>query len=317
MGYNELYNVAQMPVENSGYGFKTPFGIVLPPGGRVAAFVRSTGPQDYDDSTIAPNLVATLADGLKRCRSGLGDAVILLPGHIETGVGTTGMANLVAGTKIIGIGQGSAMPTFRWTATTDQWALNKADVTVSGLKLRLEGANGVVKAILVTGADNLIHGCDVEVASGATAKATIAMEVGTGADRFRLVNNRFRGTNTHNVTDGVKVVAAVTDIYIADNWMHFSATAGNGCIHLTAAALRCLFLRNFLFNDHTLSTACIAIDAVAATGMSIDNRYATINDGTASAQGQVEGVGSLVRSFQCYSTDQPIKSGILAPAAGT
>lgn len=317
MGYNEIYNVGQMPVVSSGYGLKTPFGIILPPGGRVAAYVRSTGPQDFDDSAIAPNLVATLAAGLARCRSGMGDAVVCLPGHTESGVGTTGMANLVAGTKIIGIGQGSAQPVFRWTATTDQWALNKADVTITGLKLRLEGANGVVKAILVTGADNTIHGCDIEVASGASAKATIALEVGTGANSFKLVNCRVRGTNTHNVTDGVKVVAAVTDLYIADNWMHFSATAGNGNIHLTAAALRCLFLRNFLFNDHTASTACIAIDAVAATGMAVDNRYATINDGTASAQGMVQGAGSLIRSFQSLSCDEPIKSGILAPAVAT
>ncbi len=304
-----------LPLAQAGFGYRTPFGVQLPPGSRVAAFVRSTGIQNLDDDSIRNNLVTTLSDALKRCRSGLGDTVFLLPGHSESVADALMLTNMVAGTKIIGVGRGSNMPTFRWTATGAQWPIAVADVTIAGLRLRLEGANGVVKGILVTGADCSMFGNDFEVASGATAKATIALEVGAGAARFELSNNRLRGTATHNVTDGVKVVSAVANVVISNNYMVFSATAGNGNVHVTAAATEMVVTKNLFFNTHTASTACFAVDAVAATGILSDNRYATINDGVATAQGATFGAGALFRCFENYSCDEPVKSGVLTPGA--
>jgi hypothetical protein len=47
------------------------------------------------------------------------------------------------------------------------------------------------------------------------------------------------------------------------------------------------------------------------------NNYSTLNDGTVTAQGAIFGAGALIRSFQCFSCDEPKKSGTLTPAAGT
>jgi len=232
-------------------------------------------------------------------------------------VGTTMLSGLVPGTRIIGVGEGSSKPTFRWTATGDQWAVAAADCVFAGLKLRLEGANGVVKAILVTAANVAFLDNEVQVASGAALKATIALEVGAGADAFELAGGYWYGTATHNVTDGVKVVSAVDRLNIHDIDMDFSATAGNGNIHLTAAATKVRISRARLQNDHTASTACVACDAVAATGFISDCRFSTINNGTASAQGFVGGAGCLIRLFETYSTDEPIKNGLLGPVAAT
>lgn len=312
----ELYQVGTMPVLQSGYGWRTPYGTLLPPGGRVAAFVRSAGVQDYDDDMIAKNLVKTLAAGCASARAGRGDVVYVLEGHTESLIAadTTALsAAIKADTKIVGVGEGSSMPVLRWTAAASSLAVSVANVRIQGLRLRLEGANGVTKAINWTGADGTIADCDIEVASGAALKAAIALEVGVGANKFKLLRNYFRGTSTHNVTDGVKVVAAVEDLLIQGNLMHFSATAANGNIHVTAAALRLAMIQNWLTNDHTASTACIAIDAVAATGIISDCRVATINNGVATAQGITLGAGCLVRAFESYSSDEPVKSGILTP----
>lgn len=306
-----------LPLLLSGYGLKTPFGVFLPPGGQVAAYVRSTGYQNGDDEAIRSRLVLTLAAGLAMCRPGAGDTVVVLPNHSESGMGTTMMSGLVAGTKIVGVGAGSAMPVFRWTATGDQWAIAAADVSIAGLRLRIEGANGIVKGILVTGANCSMYGNEIQVASGAALKATIALEYGTGSDGFVHANNYWYGTATHNVTDGLKVVAAVDRGRIINNEMDFSATAANGNIHVTAAATKLHIGRNALQNDHTASTACIAVDAVAATGLIWENYVSTINNGTATAQGIILGAGCLMRSFQSFSTDEPVKSGLLTPVAGT
>ena len=269
------YIADNIPLQGAGYGIRTHFGVWLPPGSRVAAYVRSTGTQDGDDAAIVDKIVPTLASGLARCRSGLGDTVICLPGHSESVADATMLDALVPGTKIIGVPLGTATPTFRWTATASQWILNDANVTIAGLRLRLEGANGVVKAIVCTAADNQIVDCDIQVASGATAKSTIAIEAGTGAEKFVLAGCRLFGTATHNVTDGVKVVGAISDWTIRDNRMIFSATADNGNIHVTAAALNGHITGNELYNTHTSSTACIKFDDVASDGICSYNSLAT------------------------------------------
>lgn len=310
-----------VPVWTAGLAQRSPYGIVLlPPGSRVAAYVRSTGGQSGDDPQLANNMVTTLAAGLARARSGLGDSVICLPGHSESVADATMLDNLVPGTRIVGIGQGSNMPVFRWTATGSQWVLNDADVSISGLRLRLEGANGVVKAILCTAADNNITGCDIEVASGATAKATIALEFGAGAHRFNVAGNRFRGTATHNATDGIKIVAAVTDGRVADNEMVFSATATSGLIHATAAALGLKILRNMVYNTHTASSSAIVVDAVAATGIIGGNWLGTL--ASSASQPLLIGAGADLRLFENYASDTGgastvSQSGILNPPGVT
>lgn len=317
MAGNEQYTIPRLPFLQAGYGFATMFGTLLAPGGRVAAYLRSTGPQDFDDTSIAQNLVTTLSSACQRVRAGLGDTIYVLPGHSESVTDATMLTNLVAGTRIIGVGRGSNMPVFRWTATGSQWAVSKNDVIMSGLRLRLEGANGVVKGILWTGADGVLANCDIEVASGAALKATIAIEVGAGANRFELVGNVLRGTNTHNVTDGVKVVAAVDQVRIAGNEMSFSATAGNGLVHFTAAALNTKVLGNFMYNTHTASTASLVYDAVAVDGIAADNYFGILANGTASSTGVTFGVGSLIKAFQNFCSDEPQKSGILSPGPAT
>lgn len=306
-----------LPVMSFGAGVKTGFGIaLLPPGSRIAAYVRSTGVQSGDDPYIASNLVTTLAAGLQRCRSGLQDTVVVLPGHSESVTDATMLNNLVAGTRIVGFGRGGNMPVFRWTATASQWAVAVADVTIQGLRLRMEGANGVVKAMLVTAADFGLYQCDVQVASGASNKATIAIELGAGADRADISGNIFRGTATHNVTDGIKVVSTVDQARICDNEMEFSATAANGLLHITAAATSIKVLRNIMDNTHTSSSACIAVDSVAATGTIADNYAGVLNNGTAASQGIVLASSTaVIKCFQNFCSDEPSKSGVLAPAA--
>jgi hypothetical protein len=315
MAYNGKYG-PDVPLVQFGYGLRTPFGVLLPPGGRVAAFVRSTGYQDQDDPAIANNLVTTLAAGLARCRAGLMDTVVVLPGHSESVADATMLDNLVNGCRILGVGHGSLMPTFRWTATGSQWVMDNTDTVIQGLRLRMEGANGVVKAIAITGADNAIYGCDIEVASGATAKATIGIEIGTGAARCQVIGNNFRGTATHNVTDGVLVAAVVANPRIEGNRMVFSATAANGCIRVGAvAATEVSIADNLIANTHTASSAGIAFGAAASTGLVANNFVSVLADANpASGTGITFGAGCLVRAFQNFVADEPVRSGMLAPA---
>lgn len=302
-----------LPLSASG-GFKSPFGIMLPPGGRVAAFVGNAT-QLYEEGFIKNNLRPTLASGLSACRAGMNDTVVVLPGHSESVVDGTMLDNLVAGSRIIGFGSGSMMPTFRWTATAANWALNDAGASFHGLRLRCEGANGITSALTVTAADCSLDDCDIEVASGATAKSAILCTIGAGADRFTVSGNRVRGTETHNVTNGFLVSAAVREFTFQRNRCIFSATAANGLVNFTAAALGVYVGFNTLYNTMTASTSALTCGAFAADGIVEYNNVATINTGAqvSLTNGFTINAACLFKFFQNFSTNDPRTSGMLLP----
>lgn len=291
----------------------TPGYITSPNGGQIF-YLDSGGVRDGFQDDIASQLYTTLSAALGACRANRGDTIIVLPQHSES---VTTSPTFVAGVSIIGVGNGAERPAFRWTATTSAWTVSVNNVMMQNLHLQLEGANGVTKAIAITGTDCTIQGCDIETASGASNKATIAIEVGSGAHRTSILGNVFRGTATHNSTDVVKVVGGTVpdQTRIEDNEFMCSATAGNGMIHYTVAATNLKVMRNMMYNTHTSSTACIVFDAVAADGIACDNYMAVLNNGTAASQGITFGAGCTVKAFQNFTSDESVKSGTLAPTA--
>lgn len=310
--------VPNLPFSNSGYGYRTPWGQLLPPGGKLMAYVSSVAPSTFngDDPLLNSGIpiMPTLASALALCRANKGDMVMCLPGHSESVVDNTMLTNLVAGTRIIGVGQGSNMPTFRWTATAAQWILNDADVQIVGLRLRQEGANGVVLAADVSAADVSIMECDIELSSGAANLATIGTRLSAGADRFLFQRNRVRGVAAGVSTDGLLINAVVANPFIMDNVMIAAATAANGLIRVAAvAALGIYIARNDLYNIAAASTACVAFGAAANDGLLCYNNLGILTNGVASATGVTFGVGSLVKAFQNFCSDEPQRSGILSP----
>lgn len=307
------YVNAGPPAIMPGHGL--PFS--LPNGGKIA-YVHSSGAAGLSEypSGMADLTFVTLGDALNTLRANRGDRVVVLPGHSESVTANTFLANLKAGVSVEGAAWGGDMPAFRWTNTGGEWTIDDASCVFKNLRLRLEGANGVTKAINITAADVQIIGCDIETASGASNKATIVLEVGSAALRCSIVGNRFRGTETHNSTDGIKVVGATTpdDLCIADNEMVFSATAANGLVNVTVAAKRVKILRNVMYNTHTSSTACVAVGNVAADGIIVGNVFGTKNDGTANAQGVTFGASALFVCGENYSVDEAKKSGVITPA---
>lgn len=300
----------------------TGVGTWIGPEGKIAAYVRSTGFQEGDSRFVAEKLVTTLAAALDRCRSNRGDTIVVLREHRENVVDDTMLANLKPGILIIGEGDAiagsTAGPRFTWTNTAGKWVIDEADVQIHNLQLFMTGANGIVKGIEVLSSGFRFEGNLLNFAVGATSKAAIAMEIGTGITSCAIENNLFVGSETHNATDVIKIVGATPpkSVRIRKNKGIGSVTAANGFVHVTVAALRLDISDNDFYNTHTASTACIKFDNVACDGICCRNMCATVNDGTASAQGVVvAGASVLVKCFQNFSSDEGGKSGVLAPAA--
>ncbi len=306
-----------LPSFLNGVGYNTKFGpVVMEPGARVAAYVCSLGASSDELPVVAENMVATLAAGLARCRSGKNDVVFVLPGHAENVTATT-LTGLVAGTRVIGCGRGSNRPNFRWTATTSQFVMNKADCVLMNMILRAEGAV-VVKAFAVTGADNAIIGCDIDFGStAATNLSTIGLDVGAGADRFLFANNYVHTIAGATPTQVVVISAAVDGPTFTDNKiMAATSVVSKGVIDITAAATGVDIGRNLLQNRLASSETVLSVGAFAATGMYYDN-YGATEAGTPVSDIFEANAASLLRPFQNFGTDTKGASGLLSPAIVT
>lgn len=300
-------------------GLVTQYGIILPPGSQVAAFVRSTGAQSQDTAFIATNLVGTLAAGLARVRAGLGDFVVCLPGHAENVTDATTISGaLLAGTKIIGVGQGGNTPTFTFTVTTASIAVSVNDVVMSGLRFLLDGVNAVANAFTISGSDFAFINNEIETSTAAKA-ATVFMTVAAGADRANISGNLIRGLNTSTSTNGILVSGAADQVRICDNEMEFATTTTNGLVKVTAAATNLKILRNIMNNTIAASVAAINLGNVAITGHIAYNTITVLNTGlqVSGTTGITIGAVVLAGFFQNFVVNDPLKSGIIQPVADT
>lgn len=308
----------------SNAGLRTQYGVILPPGARVAAFVRSTGVQSGDDAFLSTNLVTTLAAGLARARPGMGDFVVCLPGHTENVTdGTTFSNALVAGTKIVGVGRGSNQPLLNWTQTAGRLVVSVDDVIISGLRLQtcgvpLAGSNTTL-AISVTGNDFGFFNNDVQVGHP-TNTTVVCINCSGSSSRFDISNNVFRSTGGGPASTTIVVSSIGTDGKIADNEIFCGAASATGNINVTAAMGSLKILRNYITNQTGASVAAIGYSNVACTGQCAYNTITVFSTG-AQVGGTtgitVGGTNNLTGYFQNFVVNDPNKSGILQPAADT
>lgn len=303
----------------SNAGLRTQYGLILPPGARVAAYVRSTGVQSGDDAFLATNLVTTLAAGLARARSGMGDFVVCLPGHSESVLdGTTFSSALLAGTKIIGVGRGSNMPTFTFSALASCFAVNKADVMLAGLKF-IVNAIPVASVVTITAADCAFYNNELAVGVFGLGQATAVITVSNGADRADISGNIFRGNAGVTASDGILVTGVVDSIRITDNEMNFAATSTSGLIRIANVATNFRIQRNTIANTAALSVAGISFGAFASFGVTSYNTIQVQSGGavTPGTTGITTGATMTGGFYQNFVSNDPRTSGIILPAVDT
>lgn len=211
----------------------TPNGTWIKPGGQVVAYVRSTGAQSGDLPEVVVNMVATIASGVARCRAGMNDVVIVLPGHTETLTSSTNLFTPVAGAQIIGVANPMAgnAPNVTLSATAASLVLSAANMTIAGLSINSATA-AVVAAINVTAsgvtlANNFISFTGALAANNGITFATVS--------NFSFLNNYYQANCT-----GTMLIAtgACPNVTITGNFFRqIQATNGGSYVDLGATAL--------------------------------------------------------------------------------
>lgn len=315
-----LFN--DLPYYGVNAGISTSLGTLVPPGSKIVAYVRSTGPQSGDPQFIFDRLVTTLQAGLNECRSGMGDIVVVLPGHSET-VTSTSFTGVI-GARVIGMGDISRddAPTFTWSSAAATWAITAKNMEFRGLRLLMDNFNGVTAPINVTASGVRFLGNYMRWSSGASNLATTAVTVGSGATDFTFVGNKVYGVAAGICTDGIKLLGATTPdrCTIANNIMVAAATSARGLINVSVAALDVEILGNDIVNLAATSIAAISYSNVAATGICKNNTCTVFSTGAVSAGVTgvtVGGTNNLTGFFNNLTVNDVNKSGLLTPAADT
>lgn len=270
----------------------TPRGTWVQPGGRVAAYVRSTGAQDLDDLFIRDNLVTSINEAAKRCRSGAGDVIAVLNNHSETAsVSGVLWPNLVAGTKIVGCGRPGASNNGRVTLAHAGASIAPAvaDVEIIGLDIRSTTA-ALTGAIAPGTAGGFgLYGNYISLLGALGANPAVAV---LGTPGFVMIGNEVIVDSTDPI---VEVTLATTTLRIHGNLFRQAQGTSGGLGITVADAAITGFITHNLFGTATAlggGTHNITIGTAALPGVfcfenrSVDSEGGTgivtpaVNDGT-------------------------------------
>lgn len=301
----------------------SPWGTLLKPGGRVAAYLRSTGAQDGEDHFAASGLlVTTLSAALKRVRSGFGDIVYVLPGDVQSISAADFASDLVAGTQIISCGRPGATnnPTWTWTATTSTFLLDVANVTLAGLTLVTGGADPVTAPITVSAAGCAIVGCHIIAGTSATLESSTVITLASGATDCLIQGNRFSATGGAVTTACISVGAVARPVITGNRFLTTQSSATTGVIAITAAATDVDIGLNRIYNAVEDGVG-IRLADVAATGMIYNNYFGGVDAGGTVANAlkavSFAGTSHITRQFENRASDEDSATAVIAPAAAT
>ena len=302
----------------------TPSATLLKPGGRVAAYVRSTGAVDGEDHFATTGmLVTSINAGLARCRAGQNDIVYVLPGHTETFTAADSLT-FVAGAQVIAVGRLGATnnPTLLWNNTAATVLMNDANCSLIGFNMDFTGVDAVVAPITISAAGCMLA-CNLITVAGGSEGATTPVTVALGADNCFILGNKMLATGTQTEVNIISITGAVDNLEIAGNSISCLLTSATGGIIQIGAAATNLDIHHNLFYNSVEDGVCIRVaDTFAATGWVYNNYGKTIDAGGTVAntvklisfEGTTE---SLIGCFENYATDEAVASGALSPAIAT
>ena len=278
-----------------------------------------TGKKFYVDSGVATggdssgtswtNAITTIDAAIGKCTASRGDVIYVAPGHAETVASATGLVCDVAGVSIIGIGNGSQIPTISLgTATAAKISVTAANVRLSHLKIISALANIAEGIDPTANADGLVVDNCIFSDGAVALELVIAINVTADCDNIRIINNRFSTVPAGGCTNAIVLAGGSDNSVISGNVIYGTYTAG-GVLASAAASI------NLTVTDNVIG----AIDAIgwdnnaSTTGIFARN---LIGANTTSIAAALTGVDAMF-CWENYVTGDLNASGIIIPAVDT
>lgn len=204
---------------------------------------------------------ATINYAITQCRASKGDIIYVFPGHAETIAAAATLACSKIGVRVIGLGNRNNRPTIQLLGTDSKIAMTAASFTIQNVIL-LAGIDEIVTAISVTAAYCTLDGVDVvETTSKQFIQFVLTSALATdlliqncvhhqstapaanslwiqliGADRAKILNNRFMITTTNSASSSVIESDTTAPVNITIGGNYIVQLGGTGTIPINLVA---------------------------------------------------------------------------------
>lgn len=260
-----LPTIAFSQVPRTAGPIQTAYGVNAAPASRIAAYVRSGGVQDGDDTFIMNNLVTTLGEGFKRCRPNMNDVVFVLPGHAESVDSATFGSDLVAGTNIIGLGNGADRPTLTWTLAAGKFLVSVPSVFIQNFRFLMAGDGSTITVAEGmrfdnTATDGAIVGCSFQTSIDGNQKASIGCVV--QGDRMQVLGCDFFGQTSGEATTQLSIAGSDELKIVGCNFMGATVSTTVGLIRFTGESVTNMLI------DHVniQNRKALCVNAISSSG---------------------------------------------------
>lgn len=232
--------------------------------GDVIFVDSATGGSGADGSSLRP--YNSIENALSKSGINSLDTIIVMPSHAETVSAAGGLDIDVAGITIIGVGQGSLIPTITLdTATTADVDIDAANVTIKGLKF-VSNINDLAVILDVNAGNLLVEDCVFE--SSSAKECFNFVNLATTVDNFTFRNCQFIQPTDPEGTDGA---ASTGCFYIVDSEnllienCYFNGAFESAIVHNKTTAAKNVWLRN-CYGTQSLTGGEVFIQVATMSG---------------------------------------------------
>ena len=225
---------------------------------------------------------STLDYAVSQCTANRGDIIMVKPGHAETIATATALALDVAGVAVIGLGLGSARPTFNLTATDSTITLSAANCTFWNC-LVTGGVDAIVAVFTISAAD-----CRLQLNyRDVTGQCTDCVLTTAGANRLFVDVNDYDGATAAGTNAGIAIVGG-DHIEITGRYMDGNFAVGG--IDVRTTATTDLFVHDFQYFRTRNAADIFLVDTItASTGQVGPNIYLRLQDNAANITESITG----------------------------
>lgn len=244
-------------------------------------FVDSTNVNPVRDGRSWDGALSTVA--LAIAVAGVGDKILLAPGHTEALTAAAGVLISTNGIHLIGMGNGSRRAVFTYTtAVGASFDVTGANVTIENVVWRPVGIDAITAAVNIQAADCTLIGCEMQHAT-ALGQATLGILTTAAADRLRVLACKFYGTSDAGTNAAIRIVGGDA-IEIRSCVFSGAYASGTGPIeNVTTACTNCIVKDNSI-QSLTASNTKAMVFVSTSTGQ-ISRNDMQILSGTAPITG--------------------------------
>lgn len=224
----------------------------------------STGPGYTPEAPFS-----TIDAAISACEADNDDCVLVMPDHTESITGAAGIAQDVAGVRVIGLGVGRNRPRVTFTtADAASWDVSAARCSIENMVL-INGRDGQTAMVNVTAADCVIDGCEFMLGDSST-QAVLGILTTANGTRLTVKRCHMHGSVDAGVTSAIHLVGG--DAHIIEDNVIVGAFATTGCIgNATTASTMIAIRRNHLLNRTADGNNKLIVLHASTTGLIVHN----------------------------------------------